>query len=222
MAKTNKGVIWDMDGVLADTGKFHYEAWKKVFGDMGIDFSWGDFIHSFGTRNDRIIPKVLRRKCTKEEIISIDDKKEYLFREFAKGKVKPLDGLVELLISLVKDGFKMAVASSGTTENVEAVIEQCRLKSFFRVIVNGMQVKHGKPHPEVFLLAGEKLGIQPSKCVVVEDAIAGVEGAKKAGMKCIAITSTHKKNVLKKADLIVEKYEQLNPRIFSELIELIP
>ena len=214
-----KGVIWDMDGVLADTAQFHYRAWKKVFGDMGIDFSWEDFTHSFGTRNDRIIPKVLGRKCTKEEIVSIDDKKEYLFREFAKGKVKPLDGLVDLLRSLREDGFKMAVASSGTPENVEAIIGQCKLKSFFSVIINGSEVQHGKPNPEVFLLAGKKLGAEVRKCIVVEDALAGIEGAKKAGMKCIAITSTHKKDSLKDADLIIDSFRNLSPNDFNKLIE---
>lgn len=214
-----KGVIWDMDGVLADTAPFHYQAWKKIFGERGVDFSWEDFTHSFGMRNDRIIPQVLGRKCTEEEIILIDEEKEFFFREFAKGKVKSSDGLVDLLNLLKQDDFKMAVASSGTSENIELVIKKCKLTPFFSTFVNGKNVKHSKPHPEIFLLASKKLGVPPEKCIVVEDAHAGIEGAKSAGMKCIVITSTHKRESLKDADIIVDSFRELSPKDFNKLIE---
>jgi beta-phosphoglucomutase family hydrolase len=214
-----KGVIWDMDGVLADTAQFHYQAWAKIFADRGVKFSWEDFAHSFGMRNDRIIPKVLGRRCTEEEIMSIDKEKEALFREFAKGQIKPLDYLKDLLTSLKNKGFKMAVASSGTPENLKLVIEECKLAPFFLYLVNGKEVHHGKPHPEMFLLAAKKLGVSPAKCIVVEDAHAGIEGANRAGMKCIAITSTHKRETLKGVDIIVDSFKELGPETFNKLID---
>ncbi len=214
-----KGVIWDMDGVLADTALFHYQAWKKIFDEMGVGFSWEDFIHSFGMRNDRIIPQVLGRDCTKEEIISIDEKKEFFFREFAKDNLKPLEGLVNLLNLLKENGFKMAVASSGTPENVGLIIKECKLTPFFSSLVNGKEVKQGKPHPEIFLFASKKLDVSPEKCIVVEDVLVGIEGAKKAGMRCIAITSTHKRDFLKGADIIVDSFRDLSPEDFNKLID---
>lgn len=214
-----KGIIWDMDGVLADTAPFHYQAWKKIFDEKGIKFSWEDFTHSFGMRNDKIIPKVLGRECTPEEIADIDEEKEAFFREFAKGNVKPLDNVIELLNSLKNGGFNMAVASSGTPENVKLVIEECRLTPFFSYLVNGKEVHHGKPHPEIFLFAAKKLNIPPEKCIVVEDAHAGIEGAKKAGMKCIAITTTHKRETLEGADIIVDNFKELSTKTCNKLID---
>lgn len=210
-----------MDGVLVDTTRHHYQSWLKILTGIRNDFSWEEFTSSFGMRNDLIIPKVFRKEFPKEELITIDEKKEATFRKLAKGKLKPLDGLVDLLKALKKDGFKMAVASSGTPENVKMVIEDCGLTRFFSAFTNGSEVKHSKPDPEIFLLASEKLHVPPSRCVVVEDAPAGIQGAKSAGMKCIAITSTHKKESLKKADIIVDKYEQLSPEIFDELMGLV-
>ncbi len=219
--KKDKGIIWDMDGVLVDTTRHHYQSWLEILKGIRNDFSWEEFTSSFGMRNDLIIPRVFRKEFGKEEIISIDTKKEALFRELAKGKLKPLDGLIDLLNVLKKDGFKMAVASSGTPENVKMVITECNLMPFFSVLTNGSEVLHSKPDPEIFLLASKKLGVPPSQCIVVEDAPAGIQGAKSAGMKCIAITSTHKRDSLKKADIIVDKYEQLNPKVFDELIGFI-
>lgn len=216
-----KSIIWDMDGVLVDTTRYHYQSWLEILKGIRNDFSWEEFASSFGMRNDLIIPKVFKKECSKEEIVSIDRKKEFLFRELAKGKLKPLEGLINLLNLLKEDGFKMAVASSGTPENVEMVIRECNLMSFFSALTNGSEVLHSKPDPEIFLLASEKLGIPPSRCVVVEDAPAGIQGAKSAGMKCIAITSTHKKDSLERADIIVDKFDHLNPKVFNELIEFV-
>jgi len=129
--------------------------------------------------------------------------------------------LIDLLNLLKEDGFKMAVASSGTPENVEMLIKECNLTPFFSALTNGSEVLHSKPDPEIFLLASKKLGISPEKCIVVEDAPAGVQGAKGAGMKCIAITSTHKRDSLKNADIIVDKFKHLNPKVFNELIEFV-
>ena len=213
-----KGVIWDMDGVLADTAQLHYQAWKEIFKEKGINISWDDFARLFGMRNDKIIPEILGKKHTEEEITRIADEKELLFRKFAKGNAKPFDSLVDLLSALKEDGFKMAVASSGTYENVELITTECKLKSFFSAIVRGNEVKHSKPNPEIFTFASKKMGVPPAKCIVVEDSLAGVEGAKKAGMGCIAITSTHKRDSLKGADLIVDSYKNLSAEDFNKLI----
>lgn len=213
-----KGIIWDMDGVLVDTTLHHYQSWLEILTGIRDDFSWEEFASSFGMRNDLIIPKVFGKEFRKEELTSIDEKKEATFRRLAKGKLKPLNGLVDLLKILEKDGFRMAVASSGAPENVNMVINECNLMPFFSALTNGSEVKHSKPDPEIFLLASKKLHVSPSQCIVVEDAPAGIQGAKNAGMKCVAITSTHKRDSLKKADIIVDKYEQLNPKIFNELL----
>lgn len=207
-----------MDGVLADTSQFHYRAWEQIFKARGVNLSWEEFTHFFGMRDDKIIPMVIRGSYTKEEIIKISDEKEFLFRKFAKGYIKPFDGLIDLLNLLKADGFKMAVASSGTPENVGLITEECGLKEFFSALVYGNQVQHSKPHPDIFLLASKKLGVSPSGCIVVEDAPVGVEGAKKAGMKCIGVSSTHKRDFLKSADIVIDNYNNLSAEIFNKLI----
>lgn len=208
-----------MDGVLVDTTRHHYQSWLEILTGIRNDFSWEEFASSFGMRNDLIIPRVFRKEFQKEELISIDEKKEATFRELAKGKLKPLNGLVDLLKVLERDGFRMAVASSGTPENVNMVINECNLMPFFSALTNGSEVQHSKPDPEIFLLASKKLSVSPSRCIVVEDAPAGIQGAKSAGMKCIAITSTHKRDSLKKADIIVSNYRNLSIKDFNKLIE---
>lgn len=213
-----KGIIWDVDGVLAKTAPFHCESWRKVWKERNIEFSWDDFKMSFGMRNDRIILEMLGRDYPEEEIAYIAKKKEYYFRKVAKGRIKPPTGLTRLLASLKNDGFRMAVASSGPPENVEFILKECNLTSFFLSFVSGSEVSHSKPHPEIFLLASRRISVEPHQCIVVEDAPAGVKGAKKAKMKCIAITTLHSKDELKEADMIINSFTEVNIEKFNQLI----
>lgn len=214
-----KGVIWDVDGVLADTAPFHYQGWRRVWEEKGIDFSYEAFRETFGMRNDEVIRRLLGKSCSEEEIELIGNRKETYFRQVAKGRIKPLPGLVELLKSLQKDSFNLAVASSGPRENIESVLRECKITEFFNALVSGREVSHSKPHPEIFLVASRRIDIPPSHCVVVEDSLAGIEGAKRAGMKCIAVTTTHPPSHFTRADMVIENFRNLKLEDFNRLIQ---
>jgi len=203
-------VIWDMDGVIANTAPFHFSAWQEIFGKRGVKFTERDFRHSFGRRNDTIIRNTLGEQIAQDEIEAIAREKEATFRRIIGQKIKPIPGAVALLQSLKQNGVKMAIASSTPIENIRLITGSLGIANCFQAIVTGHDVTEGKPSPQVFLMAAQKLGVKPENCVVIEDAVAGVTAAKRAGMHCVAVTSTHSRQSLKGADLIVKTLEEIS------------
>jgi beta-phosphoglucomutase len=199
-----KAVIWDMDGVIADTGHYHLSAWQEIFRKRGIKFTEEDFKRNFGRRNDTIIRDTLGEQITQDEIDSIAREKEETFRRIIGQKVRPFPGAVELIKSLEKQGFRMAIASSTPIENIQLITDSLGIGNCFQALVTGHDVTEGKPSPQVFLLAAKRLGVKPENCIVIEDAVSGVAAAKRAGMPCLAVTNTHPRQRLKGADLIVD------------------
>ena len=202
-----KAVLWDMDGVIVDTAPYHLKAWQEVFRKGGVNFTEEQFRQSFGQRNDTIIRSVLGEEVSQYEIDSISVEKEENFRLKIRQNLKPLPGVMELMKSLTEHGFKMALASAAPMENVQLLIRGVGIEKRFQSIISGEDVTEGKPSPQVFLLAAEKLGVEPQRCVVIEDAVAGVAAARRAGMHCVAVTNTHPKASLSEADLIVGSLE---------------
>ncbi len=198
-----EAVIWDMDGVIADTAAYHLKTWQEALAQKGVDFTESNFKESFGQRNDRVIRGVLGEETTDDEISAIADEKEASFRRRIGDHLKPLPGVIELMKALTERGFRMALASSAPIENIRLLLEGLDIGSFFQCIVSEKDVTEGKPSPQVFLLAAEKLGVSPGSCIVIEDAVAGVAAAKRAGMYCLAVTNTHAETSLTEADLIV-------------------
>jgi beta-phosphoglucomutase family hydrolase len=203
----SKAVIWDMDGVIADTAPYHLKAWQEVFRKRGVNFTKEDFRHSFGQRNDTIIKNTLGEDTPQHEIDAIAKKKEESFRRRVRQKLKPLPGVIELMTSLNKRGFQMALASSAPIENIQLVIKTLGINDCFQSIICDRDVTEGKPSPQVFLLAAERLGAEPKDCLVIEDAVAGVTAAKRAGMYCLALAGTHPRHSLMEADLVVDTLE---------------
>ena len=140
----------------------------------------------------------------------------------ARGNIKPLPGAVELLRSLGEHGFKAAIASSAPPENIEMITRSLGINGCFHAVVFGYEVTEGKPSPQGFLLAARKLGIEPGCCIVIEDAVAGVEAAKRAGMHCIAVTNTHPGEKLKEADIIVDTLETVSIKDLEALLNSAP
>jgi beta-phosphoglucomutase family hydrolase len=213
-----KAVIWDMDGVIADTGPYHRSAWQKVFRKRGVKFTKKDFRRNFGQRNDTIIRNTLGEQISQGEIDAIAREKEETFRKVARQRIKPFPGAVELLQSLRKHGFKVALASSAPIENIQLITEGLGISNYFQSIVTGRDVSEGKPSPQGFLLAAQRLGVKPESCIVIEDAVAGVVAAKRAGMYCLAITNTHPRGSLKEADLIIDTLEAVTASDLEKLI----
>ena len=199
-----EAVIWDMDGVIVDSAPYHFKAWQETFQQRGVKFTEEDFKRNFGQRNDTIIRKTLGEGVSPSEVDIIASEKEKSYRRKVAQNIKALPGAIELMKLLTESGVKMAIASSSPMENIRLIIKGLGIEGCFQAIVWGREVAEGKPSPQVFLLAAEKLGLDPHNCLVVEDAVAGVAAAKRAGMKCLAVTNTHPATSLKEADLIVD------------------
>jgi beta-phosphoglucomutase family hydrolase len=204
---TFEAALWDLDGVIADTGIYHYRAWQDVLSKKGVNFTQEDFIRHFGQRHDTIIQDILGRSISPKESDIIANEKQINYRQRISENIKSFPGAIELIKSLRQHGIKIAIASSAPLENIRPIIRGLAIEDCFQAIAWGTEVNEGKPNPQIFLLAASKLGVEPGNCVVIEDAIAGVAAAKEAGMKCVAVTNSHPKNTLKEADLIVDTLE---------------
>jgi beta-phosphoglucomutase family hydrolase len=205
-----KAVIWDMDGVIADTAPYHLKVWQEVFQKRGVKFTKEDFRHTFGQRNDTIIRSILGEEIPQHEIAAIANDKEESFRRRIGSNLKPLPGVIALLKSLKEHRFKMALASSAPMENIQLLTQSLGIDGYFQSVISDEDVTEGKPSPQVFRLASQKLGVKPENCIVIEDAITGIAAAKRAGMHCLAVTNTHPRSSLMEADLIVDTLEAVS------------
>lgn len=204
-----KACIFDLDGVLVDTAKYHFLAWRRLASELGIPITEDDNERLKGVgrlESLEIILSMGNIELSEEKKIELADKKNSWFVEYINemkaDEIFP--GVLELLKALRGDNVKIALASS--SKNAMTVIDKLGIKKWFEVIVDGNMIVNSKPDPEIFLTAAQRLGVDPIDCVVVEDAEAGVEAAKRAGMKCIGIGSPTQ---LGKADDVVERIGQL-------------
>lgn len=210
--------LWDMDGVLVESAAFHFEAWKRIWAEMGITLSEHDFRKNFGQRNDTIIRDMLGEDVSAQMISEIGPRKEQYYRDAVKGRVQPLPGALELLRALRAAGFRCAMASAAPRANVEFILDELKARALFDSYVCNEDVLRGKPDPQVYLLAAERVGVAPRASLVLEDAVAGVEGAKRAGMACLAVTSNHSRTALAQADVIVDSLENVTPAMIRDVI----
>jgi len=219
LTSKDKAVIWDMDGVVADTAPYHFKAWQQVFKKRGVEFTEADFRRNFGRRNDTIIRDILGESLSQSEVDAIVSEKEEGFRNRVRHNIKPLPGAIELIKSLREHGFSIALASSAPIENIRLVLKGLGISNYFQAVVWGREVKEGKPSPQGFLLAAKKLGVAPESCIVIEDAVAGVTAAKRAGMRCLAVTNTHPRMSLMEADLVVDTLEAVTVDDLEQTLE---
>ncbi|MBI5563558.1 MAG: HAD family phosphatase [Chloroflexi bacterium] len=187
-----RAVLWDMDGTLIDSMAYHWEAWNDVLQPLGYHFSVETFLPTNGLRNEEIVRDFLKIDGPPAEIEQIVLAKEERYRTIMRERGLPLlPGVEHWLNTLRTDGWRHAIVTSAPRLNVEAAVEATRLDHLVDTIVCGDDVINGKPHPEPFLLAADRLGVVPANCIVVEDAPAGLEGARRAGMKTIGVLTTH-------------------------------
>lgn len=212
-----RGVIWDMDGVLVDTGEFHFQAWSQALLEHGIPFTRESFRATFGMNNAGILTTLLGQTPAPELLAEISDRKEQLFRQAVRGHAQPLPGVLAWLERLRAAGLRQAIASSAPPANIDALVDELGLRGYFDTIASGFDLP-GKPDPTLFLKVARLIGVVPERCVVVEDAVAGVEAARRAGMKCVAVTTTNPAQALKEADVIVERLDALPVDTFERLL----
>ena len=216
MSELVGAVLWDLDGTLVDSEEYHWRAWKQTLDREGVFITHDDFLASFGQRNDAILAKWLGSGAGVGTVERVGDAKEVLYRELVRsGGLSPLPGAAEWVTRLHNQGWRQAIASSAPRLNVEAVLEALRLRGWFQASVSAEDVHAGKPDPQVFLVAAARLGAEPQGCVVVEDARAGIEAARRAGMRSIGV-GRHAQSL--GADLAAAKLSDLPSDAFSSML----
>jgi len=202
-------VIWDMDGVLVDSTKNIWDSFNKLLKPHGIQFS------------DEDIKKYLGRSL-RDQIASwkerwdINLEVEKFSKEAGEAELEVMEkkadkNLLKLLNELKKNKVPMGVGTSSLRWRAEKILDLLEIKDYFSVLVTAEDVTNHKPNPDIFLKVGEKLGVKPENCVVIEDAASGIEAAKRGNMKAIGyLTKYHKKSELEKADLVIENFSDIS------------
>lgn len=220
------GLIFDVDGVIADTETLNARVTARVFAELfGLDnIDREDFSAGIG----RSAEEYVRAGLTAHGIIATDQqiqeatrvRQEYFLQILAEESLVPFPGVLELMEdALENESFRLAIATSGTPEKSRAVLKAAKVPFGKMIYINGNDVTHKKPCPDIFLLAAERMAIDPSKCVIIEDSPNGIHAAKAAGSKCIAVTNTFTSENLGEADLICESLEEITLENIIELIE---
>jgi beta-phosphoglucomutase family hydrolase len=204
-----KGVIFDMDGTLIETTEADYLAWKRVFADYHKQLAFEDYFPLIGMKSAMVVKT--RLSVDEEETKKALAQKMKYFSEIVSEKgIQIVPYAIKFLKQLKEAHLKIALATSSRQKKMELVLQLTNLTPYFDIIVNGDLVHKSKPAPDIFLKAAEKLQLKPEECVVIEDAANGVKAAKNAGMKCVAITTTHTEELLKQADIVIDSYEHLD------------
>lgn len=209
-------VLWDLDGTLVDSREYHWIAWRDTMAAEGMPLTYERFLASFGLKNDRILRGWLGGELSDAEVQRIGDAKEAEYRRLAvEGGLAPLPGAAEWVERLHAGGWRQAVASSAPRENVEVMLRVLKLDRYFDAIAAAEDVTSGKPDPQIFLAAAARLTARPAESIVVEDAPAGIEAARAAGMRCIGVSDT----TVLPADIFVRSLAELPENAFVNLLK---
>ena len=210
--------VFDMDGVIVDNRAFHFRAWETFAGRHGLAFD-ADFFrdHLFGRVNREILSGLFKMDLDEGEAGPYAREKEALYRELYKGRVEPARGLVRFLEALKAEGVTTAVATAAPRVNLDFVLDEAGLGPFFDVLVDIGSVSRGKPAPDLYLKAADGLRRKPGDCVAFEDSYPGVGSALAAGMRVVAVTTTHTASELAHAHLAIRDFEGMTPARIADL-----
>ncbi len=217
---TTPAIIWDVDGTLLDTAEHHFRAWELWAATAGFPFTREDFANTFGMRNPEVIRLLFLPNATDDEASTVAFVKEELYRQAVRRDgTELLPGVRNLLQEFRQRGWKQAIGSSAPRMNLELLLDVTDIREYFDTVVSGDDVSIGKPNPEVFLTAAARLNTSTENCVVIEDAVVGVQAAVAAGIRCIAVTCAghHSAEALQGAGamLVVETLEEVNVEVFG-------
>jgi HAD superfamily hydrolase (TIGR01509 family) len=213
----SRAVLWDVDGTLIDSAEYHWLTWRETLAGEGYDLTRAQFDASFGRRNDEILRGYFGEDLSAAEIARVGEAKEVRYRELVVTRgIEPLPGARRWLEKLKAEGWRQALASSAPRLNLVAILKALGLENFFDAVASAEDVSRGKPDPQIFLAAAAKVQVPAERCVVVEDAPAGVEAARRAGMRRVGVLSSH--GALD-ADVVVGSLADLPDDTFDRLLD---
>jgi beta-phosphoglucomutase family hydrolase len=214
------GAIFDWDGVVIDSSSHHEKSWERLAAETGFILPPDHFKKGFGMKNTFIIPELLKWAEAPEDVHRLSLRKEELYRELVvEHGIVPLPGVTQWLDELRRYGIPCAIGSSTERRNIDTILNVLGIGHYFSAVVSADDVSHGKPDPEVFLTAAQRIGCDPAYCVVFEDALVGIEAAHRAGMKAVGVATTNPIELLSAADLAVHRLDELSVERLTALIQ---
>ena len=205
-----RGVLFDMDGVLADSEEYICRAAMMMFAELGYTVEPDDFKPFVGTGENRYIGGVAEKYGIRADIEKVMGRTYEIYGEIIRNNLKPLPGAVETVSRCIEQGLRLAIATSADRVKLEANLVELGIPaSSFDAIITGLDVEKKKPFPDIYLMAAEKIGLQPEDCLVVEDAVTGITAAKRAGCRCLAVSSSFDPELLSEADWICDSLEHI-------------
>lgn len=214
-----RAVLWDMDGTMINSAEYHWLAWRDMMHTEGYPLTYEQFAETFGQRNDTILRGYFGPDISHDTINRMTEAKEAHYRDLVRHRgIALLPGVQRWLDHLHHAGWQQAIASAAPRRNIETILDVLGVGPYFNAIVAAEDVPHGKPDPHVFLKAATDVGVAPHLCVVIEDAPAGLEGARRAGMRCIGVQTTHQ---TLQADRVVSTLDELSDDTFEHLVQLV-
>jgi beta-phosphoglucomutase len=213
-----RAVLWDVDGTLIDSEEYHWLAWRETLLGAGFDLTRDQFNATFGMRNDAILRLFFGPELATTKADRIADAKEVRYRELVLTHgIELLPGVQHWLDRLKADRWRQAIASSAPRQNLDAILAALQLEHHFEVIIAAEDVTRGKPDPQVFLLAAQRLAVAPDRCIVIEDSPAGIKAARSAGMRSIGVGVKH---TALPADRVVRSLTELPANALEELLKI--
>lgn len=215
------GIVFDWDGVIVDSSRQHLDSWEQLSVETGRPLPVDHFTRSFGMKNEFIIPELLGWTRDESEIARLSLRKEELFRAIVRGEgLAPLPGVRAFLERLYAAGVPCVIGSSTHRLNIDTALQSTGLQAFFRDVVSAEDVRRGKPEPDVFLLAAQRIDRAPECCVVFEDAHVGIEAALRAGMRVVGVRTTHPHETFARAHRAVRRLDELGVADLEALVAM--
>ncbi len=214
-----EAILFDMDGVLVDTEEYICEAAIAMFDEMGVKTYPQDYIPFVGAGENRYVGGVAEKYGIITDIEILKKRTYEIYDKITKGKLTPLPGVIEFIGRCKKSRLKLAVATSADKTKMEINLREAGLSGdLFDILINGLDVERKKPFPDIYLLAAKEVGADIEKCVVVEDAVNGVQAAKAAGAKCLGLTTSFTIEQLSDADWVVKDLSYVDDKLFNEIV----
>ncbi|GAA4463352.1 HAD family hydrolase [Nibrella saemangeumensis] len=219
MSSHQIAALFDMDGVIVDNHRYHTDSWLQFVGRYGRTLTPDQYATNMNGRvaADSLV-YVFQRSLTPEEIVAYTEEKEEIYREMYRPRLQPTLGLIPFLKDLKRNQVPMAVGTSAPVSNISFTLDGIQVRSYFDTVVDASMISRGKPDPEIYLTAAKRLGVPPEQCVVFEDAFSGIDAGLRAGMRVIALATTHTREELANtgASLIIKDFREID---YKGLIE---